>query len=138
MRCTLRLAGGRGYLEEGGVEPYPVIGIRIYRRELERVVATDALVDTGFDGALVLSRPLGEYISRRVEPDGLEELDAAGIGIPCDVYVVEVGIGGRWFRVRGHLPRAGDFGTLVGRVLLNRLNICLRGPGRKLYLAEPE
>lgn len=136
MRCGLRLAEGFEYLKERGVEPYPVIMVQIYRRELGEAVSTEALVDTGFDGALILSRPLGCYISGRVKPDGFEELDAAGIGIPCDVYVLNVHIGGRWFRVKSHLPRAGDLGTIVGRILLNRLYLCFRGPEYRLHIAE--
>ncbi|MEM1570292.1 MAG: hypothetical protein QXL27_04520 [Candidatus Bathyarchaeia archaeon] len=114
-----------------------MIPIYLYRRELEKVISVDALVDTGFDGALILSRPLGYYISKHVEPEGFEELDAAGIGIPCDVYVLNVQIGKRWFKVKSHLPRAGDLGTIVGRILLNRIHLCLRGPESMLYLAKP-
>jgi len=136
VKCTLELADEYEYLKEDYVEPYPVVSIRLHRRELKGVIAVNALVDTGFDGALILSRSLGDYISRYVEPDGFEELDAAWIGIPCDVYVVNVQIDGRWFRVKSYLPRAGDLGTIVGRILLNKVYICLRGPERKLYFAK--
>lgn len=72
-----------------------------------------------------------------MEPDGTAELDAAGLGIPCDIYVVEVFLAHRWFKVEAHAPQFVDLGTVVGRRILNRVILCLRGKETKLYLAEP-
>ena len=136
MKCHLELVEKSAYCREAGVEPYPVIKIEIYRRGLEKTVRTEALVDTGFDGALVLSRSLGSFIAEFVEPDGSEELDAAGLGIPCDVYVVDVFVARKCFRVKAHAPQFVDLGTIIGRRVLNRIDLCLRGKEGKLYLAE--
>ncbi len=136
MRCELQILEKFNYYIEKGFEPYPVLPIKIFRRELVKVVDTAALVDTGFDGALIASRALGDYIYSKVERmDGAEEIDAAGIGIPCDFCIVDLQVGGKWFRVKMHVPRAGDLGTILGRVVLNRLNICLRGLKSELCLA---
>ena len=135
MKCNLELFEGRVYSREAGVEPYPAIKIEIYRGGLEKTIRTEALVDTGFDGALILSRSLGNFIAEFVKPDGSEELDAAGLGIPCDVYVVDVFVARRCFRVRAHAPQVVDLGTIIGRRILNRIDLCLRGREGKLYLA---
>jgi hypothetical protein len=85
LKCSLSVEEGARYLAELGVEPYPVLPIKVFREELGKTISTDTLLDTGFDGALVLSRSLSDFILDRVtKADGYEELDAAGIGIPCD------------------------------------------------------
>ncbi|MHA1722846.1 MAG: hypothetical protein ACTSXW_07205 [Candidatus Baldrarchaeia archaeon] len=138
MKCKLELFEEHKYLEEFGVEPYPVVQVKIYRSELKYAINTQALVDTGFDEALILSRPLGDFITNYVEkPDGFEELDAAGLGIPCDTYILDIFIANRWFRVKAHLPQIGNLGTIIGRKILNKLYLCLRGKENKLYLAKP-
>ena len=50
MKCALKVEEEAKYLVEPGVEPYPILPIRIFREELEKTVSTDALMDTGFDG----------------------------------------------------------------------------------------
>lgn len=124
------------YRKAGPLEPYPVLRLKVSRSGLERPFRIEALVDTGFDGALIISRRVGMLLKERQEnPDGLEEIDAGGIGIPCDLYHLEIFLGGRWFRVKAHLPQAGDFGNIVGRILLNRIRLCLRGPELFLNVA---
>jgi len=137
LKCALKIEEEARYLVEPGVEPYPVLPIKIFMEELKKIISTDALMDTGFDGAIVLSRSLGDFIlDRVVRVEGFEELDAAGISIPCDTCILHVYVGGRWFKVRAHIPRMGDLGTILGRRVLNRLILCLRGPQRRVFLAK--
>ena len=111
--------------------------IKIYRDEFKYAINTQALVDTSFDETLILSRPLGDFITNYVEkPDGFEEIDAAGLGIPCDTYILDVFITNKWFRVKAYLPQIGNLGTIIGRKILNKLYLCLRGKENKLYLAK--
>jgi len=139
LKCALSVEEEDKYLVEPGVEPYPILPIRIFREKLGKMILTDALMDTGFDGALVLSRSLSDFIlDRVVKVDGFEEIDAAGIGIPCDTCILQVSVGGRWFKVQAHMPRMGDLGTILGRRVLNRLTICLRGSQGRVFLAKPE
>lgn len=135
--CELGPAESFSYSTSEPYEPYPIVKVKMFRRELERPLRVEAYVDTGFDGALILSRAVGEIVRERCrEADGFEEIDAAGIGIPCDVYELDVSIRDGWFHVRAHLPQAGDLGNILGRILLNRCLLCFRGSDRKLYLAN--
>ncbi|MFQ6077431.1 MAG: hypothetical protein ACE5Z5_15100 [Candidatus Bathyarchaeia archaeon] len=137
MKCALKVEEEAKYLVEPGVEPYPILPIRIFREELKKTISTDTLMDTGFDGAIILSRSLCDFIlDRGVKADGFEELDAAGIGIPCDTCILHVYVGGRWFKAKAHMPRMGDLGTILGRRILNRLTLCLRGPRGRVFLAK--
>jgi len=137
LKCALKVEEEAKYLVEPGVEPYPILPIRIFREELEKTVSTDALMDTGFDGAIVLSRSLSDFIlDRVVKAEGFEELDAAGIGIPCDTCILQIYVGGGWFKVRAHLPRMGDLGTILGRRVLNKLTLSLRGSQGRILLAK--
>ena len=137
QRCRLFLTEEHHYGKEVNVEPYPKILVGFHRPELEGVLRVEALLDTGFDGALILSRTLCNFLSERVSrPDGFEELDAAGIGIPCNLYEANIQLAKRWFRVRAHAPQLGDLGTILGRVLMNRVTFCLRGASSKLHLCR--
>ena len=137
MRCTLDISESYGYHKEAGYEPFPALPIVIHREELRGSVRVKALLDTGFDGALIISRSLGAFIREAVKAsDGLEELDAAGIAIPCDVYHINVRVKGKWFRVKALLPQLGDLGTIMGRRIINRLCVCLRGYEERLFLAS--
>ena len=85
----------------------------------------------------MLSRSLSDFIlDRVVKAEGFEELDAAGIGIPCDTSILQIYVGGGWFKVRAHLPRMGDLGTILGRRVLNKLTLCLRGSQGRILLAK--
>jgi len=134
QRCRLSLIEEYRYGKEPGTEPYPKITLGFHRPELDGVVRIEALLDTGFDGALILSRALCNYVSEKaIRPDGSEELDAAGIGIPCNLYEANIQLAERWFRVKAHAPQLGDLGTILGRVLINRITFCLRGASSKLH-----
>lgn len=125
------------YHAEAGFEPFPVLPIVIHREEFRSPLRVETLLDTGFDEALILSQTLGSFVRSVVEtPDGYEELDAAGIAIPCDVYHLNVRVGTQWYRVKAYLPQLGDLGTILGRRLINRLYLCLRGHDGRLCLAS--
>ena len=135
QRCRLFLIEEHRYGKEPSIEPYPKIPLGFHRPELDGVVRVEALLDTGFDGALILSRALCNYVSEKaIRPDGSEELDAAGIGIPCNFYEANIQLAERWFRVKAHAPQLGDLGTILGRVLINRITFCLRGASSKLHI----
>jgi len=137
QRCRLFLMEGSRYGMEPNVEPYPKIQLGFHRPELDGVVRVEALLDTGFDGALILSRVLCKFLSEKaIRRDGFEELDAAGIGIPCDFYEANIQLAERWFRVKAHAPQLGDLGTILGRVLINRITFCLRGASSKLHVCR--
>lgn len=137
QRCRLFLVEEHRYGKELNMEPYPKIPLGFNRPELDGIVRVEALLDTGFDGALILSRALCNFLSERVvRPDGFEELDAAGIGVPCNLYEANIQLAGRWFRVRAHAPQLGDLGTILGRVLINRTTFCLRGTSSKLHVCK--
>jgi len=134
LKCALKVEEEAKYLVEFGVEPYPILPIRIFREELEKTISTATLTDTRLDGAIVLSRSLSDFIlDRAVKAEGFEELDAAGIGIPCDTCILHLYVGGRCFKVRARMPRMGDLGTILGRRVLNRLTLCLRDRQGRIF-----
>lgn len=115
MKCALNLSESHRYSRTRAVEQYPVLELKIHRREFQGPILVEALLDTGFDDALILSRALGSVLRERVRvADGYAEIDVAGIGIPCDIYHLDASLAGRWFRVNSYLPHMGDLGTIVG------------------------
>ena len=127
-KCELNVISEHAYYpSEGG--PIPVLPVKVFRKEIGRVIRVYALVDTGFSGCLIISHTLGDYLKRGIKaPDGTDTLFAAGgFGIPCEVYHLNVAVADSWFKIKAHLPRIADLGNILGRRILGRTNLCLRG-----------
>lgn len=120
---------------EGALEA-PVLPILIFRKGMKSSVKTLAMVDTGLDEGLLLSRDVRDVIF--VEggpPETHEPLWAGVVEIPCEVYLVSAKLVDKWVSVKAYAPIFGGYETLIGRLLLNAVNLCLRGSARKVCVA---
>ena len=62
-RCDMALVGQHGFEEIDGAPHVPALPILIFRAGLKRSVRTLAILDTGFDMGLLLSRKPGTWSS---------------------------------------------------------------------------
>lgn len=134
--CQLRIRDEYDYgqLENSGKSP--VLQVLIFRKGMRGSAKTLAIVDTGFDAGLLISRDVRDMIfTESGPPNTHESLSAGFVEIPCEVYSISLGVLDRWFSVRAYAPVYDGFETLVGRAVLNRLNLCLRGPAAKTCIA---
>lgn len=135
-RCDLSVVNKFDYAQvEGGLEA-PALPIVVFRKGMKRSAKTLAIIDTGLDEGLLVSRDLRDVIF--VEggpPDTHESLWGGVIEIPCEVYLVSVKVVDKWVDVKAYAPIYDGYETLIGRLLLNAVNICLRGPTRTVCIA---
>lgn len=134
--CHLMIKDEHPYEQIDDASKCPVLTTLIFRKGMERSVKTLAIVDTGFDGGLLVSRDVRDVIfAESGPPDTHESLSAGLVEIPCEAYTVSLRVLDRWFSVKAYAPIYNGFETLVGRLVLNRLNLCLRGPLAKACIA---
>ena len=134
--CRLRIRDEYDYGQLENSEKSPVLQVLIFRKGMKGSVKTLAIVDTGFDDALLVSKDVRDIIfTESGPPNTHESLSAGFVEIPCEVYSVSLGVLDKWFSVRAYAPIYDGFETLIGRAVLNRLNLCLRGFAAKTCIA---
>lgn len=134
--CRLAIRDEYDYGQIEDETKSPTLPALIFRKGMRNSVKTLAIVDTGFDEGLLISREVRDTIfAESGSPDTHESLSAGPIEIPCEVYNVSLRISDKWFSVRAYAPIYDGFETLIGRLVLNRLNLCLRGSAAKAYIA---
>lgn len=134
--CQLAIRHEYDYGQIENAIESPILQALIFRKGMRDSIKTLAIVDTGFDEGLLISREIRDMIfAESGPPDTHESLSAGPIEIPCEVYNISLRISDKWFIVRAYAPIYDGFETLIGRLVLNRLNLCLRGPAAKVYIA---
>jgi len=91
-RCNLALAGQDGFEEIDAAPHVPALPILIFRDGLRRSIRTLAIIDTGFDMGLLLSREARDMLMIAGGPDRHESLRAGAVEIPCEVFKLRVKI----------------------------------------------
>lgn len=134
--CDLTLVSEFDYVGiEGGLGA-PALPILIFRKGMKSSAKTLALVDTGLDEGLLVSRDVRDIVfAESGPPDTHESLWAGVVEVPCEVYLVSVKVLDKWVGVKSYAPIYDGYETLIGRLLLNTLNLCLRGSMKCLYIA---
>lgn len=135
-RCHLSIVNKFDYVQVEGALVSPALPLLIFRKGMKSSAKTLALVDTGLDEGLLVSKEVRDIIF--VEggpPDTHESLWAGAVEIPCEVYNVSVKILERWLKVKAYAPIYNGYETLIGRLLLNTINLCLRGPTKTACIA---
>lgn len=136
-RCDLNLWREFDYASVEGVLEAPVLPVLIFRKGMKRSVKTLAIVDTGLDEGLLISKDVRDVIFAEGGPsDTHESLWAGVVEIPCEVYLVSAKVVDKWMRVRAYAPIFNGYETLIGRQLLNSMNLCLRGLTKKACIAS--
>jgi len=135
-RCDLLIVDEFEYVQvEGGTEA-PALPVLIFRRGMARSAKTLALVDTGLDEGLLLSKEVRDIIfAESGPPDTHESLWAGVVEIPCEVYFVSVRLLKNWMRAKAYAPIYNGYESLIGRAMLNTTNICLRGQTKTTFIA---
>lgn len=138
-KCGLTETESIEYVASDGAPETPVLEVTLTRPDMEKSIQTKALTDTGFDEAIQISREVRDELVRSgIKPDEHDSLDAGAYKIPCEVYLLQVKVANRWFRVRGYHANLGEYETLIGRRITNQLTVCLRGTEKKTVIAKRE
>jgi len=103
---------------------------------MKRSIVTEAIIDTGYERGLLLSKEVSDLLFVIGDPERQDSLGSGYIEIPCDIFLVRVKIFNRWIPVEGFAPKDEGFETIIGTELLNLVNICIRGPEKKTYIAD--
>lgn len=123
----------------------PVMTLLIIRHDLRKAAIVEALVDTGFDGALYSNFELAEFLLN-LKPVSRRQMEAPGHLIKGEVFELPV------FLISGESDRGIGLGlneifvpisapdltedVVIGRSILNKLKIILNGPCAKLTVEK--
>lgn len=136
MQCDLEITKKYSFKEiEDGIL-VPVITLQIYRNGMKRSIITDAIIDTGYEKGLLLSKEVRDLLFVVGDPEREDSLGSGYIEIPCDVFLIRVKAFDRWLVTEGFAPKDEGFETIIGTELLSLVNICIRGPEKKTYIAD--
>lgn len=136
MQCDLEIT--REYLfkeiEDGIL--VPTLSLQIHREGMKRSIITDAIIDTGYEKGLLLSKEVRDLLFLIGDPEREDLLGSGYIEIPCEVFFIQVKVFDRWLGTEGFAPKDEGFETIIGSELLNLVNICIRGPAKVTYLTD--
>lgn len=135
VRCDLNITNEYVFKEiESGIM-IPTISLQIHREGMNRSIVTDAIIDTGYERGLLLSKDVRDLLFVIGDPERQDSLGSGNIEIPCDVFLVRVKIFDRWILTEGFAPKDEGFETIIGTELLKLVNVCIRGSENKIYIA---
>lgn len=135
-RCDLKIVDEYVFKEiESGIM-IPAISLKIHREGMNRSIVTDAIIDTGYEKGLLLSKDIRDLLFVIGDPERQDSLGSGNIEIPCEVFLVRVKIFDRWLLTEGLAPKDEGFETIIGTELLKLVNVCIRGPENKTYIAD--
>jgi len=136
VACDLSVVGVFEFAKTEDGRDVPALPVSIFRRSLGRSVRTLAIVDTGFDLGLLVSREVRDRLLLGGPPEAHTSLRSGALDVPCEVFRVSVKVIDRWFDVEGFSPIFPGYETLLGMGVLQDLNLCLRGTSRRVCLAQ--
>ncbi len=136
MQCNLKIINEYPFREIESEILIPAISLKIHRKGMKRSIVTDAIIDTGYEKGLLLSKEVRDLLFVIGDPERQDSLGSGNIEIPCDVFLVRVKIFNRWLLLEGFAPKDEGFETIIGTELLKLVNICIRGPERKTYITD--
>lgn len=136
VSCDLKIINEYNFKEiESGIL-LPIINLKIHREGMNRSIVTDAIIDTGYERGLLLSKDIRDLLFVLGDPDRQDSLGSGNIEIPCEVFLIRIKIFGRWLLTEGFAPIDEGFETIIGTELLKLVNVCIRGPENKTYIAD--
>ena len=135
VRCDLEVMAKFPYGETEQGQLAPVLPVLIHREGMERSISTEVLVDSGYDGGLVLSPEIRDILFAFGDSDREDSLGAGDIEIPCDAFLLEVKILDEWYNLEGFAPKEEGYETILGREVLNNFVACLRGPQKETIIS---
>lgn len=113
----------------------PVLPILIHREGMRRSINTNALIDTGYEKGLLLSGEVRDILFVVGDPYREESLGAGNIEIPCEIFLLDVKILDNWYKLEGYAPMDEGFETIIGREVLDIMNVCIRGSMKEIAIS---
>jgi len=136
MQCDLKITKEYLFKEiETGIL-VPTISLQIHREGMKRSIVTDAIIDTGYEKGLLVSKEVSDLLFLIGDPEREDSLGSGYIEIPCNVFFLRIKVFNHWLLTEGFAPKDEGFETIIGTELLNLVNICIRGPEKKTYIAD--
>ncbi|MFW9906797.1 MAG: hypothetical protein ACFFFH_21005 [Candidatus Thorarchaeota archaeon] len=136
VKCDLKIVNEYVFKElESGIM-IPSISLKIHRKGMHRSIVTDAIIDTGYEKGLLLSKDIRDLLFVIGDPERQDSLSSGNIEIPCEIFIVHVKIFDQWLLTEGFAPKDEGFETIIGTELLKLANVCIRGPEKKTYIAD--
>lgn len=136
MQCDLKITKQYLFKELEDDILVPTISLQIHRDGMKRSIVTDAIIDTGYEKGLLLSKEVRDLLFIIGDPEREDSLGSGYIEIPCDVFLIRAKFFDQWFVTEGFAPKDEGFETIIGTELLNLVNICIRGPEKTTYIAD--
>ena len=129
--------------EEGGILPdgskvpkIPILKMMLVRRGINKFIAGDALVDTGFDYSFYSNLEVSNFLEG-LKPIDVVRLKSVKEQIECEIYEIEAFLTSEDFKPTKKLgkikvyvptdPESLSDAALVGREILNSLTLKLNG-----------
>lgn len=133
-KCNLNLTKSIPFLEVDGEISAPIISLTIGAKGMKKLIKVNAIIDTGSDYPLLISKSVRERIKNFIEPIG-EDYIIYGEDILCDVYEIYLKID-KWYIVKAYFPKDKISEDIVGMPLISKFNVCIRGKNKECFLAE--
>ncbi len=135
MKCDRELANKTVYCPLDSAPPMPCLDIVLHNPKNKVSVADAAEIDTGFDYSVLLTDELVELLDISFGDSQKIVMPDENV-ITCGVAEVSVKIGEKWFNTKAYYSKALlVVNPILGRGILNELNLCLRGKDEELFVA---
>ncbi|MFQ5887796.1 MAG: hypothetical protein ACE5HY_03775 [Candidatus Hydrothermarchaeales archaeon] len=136
MECDKELIHKFNYRSLDDVPSMPCLDIVLYNPKNKISVADTAEIDTGLDYSVLLTGELIELLKLSFE--GSEKIVVPdGSVITCRVTEVSIKIGDKWFETKAYYSeKLLTENPILGRGILNKLNLCLRGEDEESFITS--
>ncbi len=134
MKCGRELNRKITYCSLDDAPPIPCIDIVLHNPRARISVADTAEIDTGFDYGVLLTEELVRLL--KISFDGSERIIMPDRSVvACGITDISVKIEGKWFKTKAcYSEDILTINPILGREVLNRLSICLRGDEAVLFV----
>ncbi len=134
MKCGRELKHKTPYFSLDGVPPIPCLEVILHNPQNKVSAADTAEVDTGFDYGVLLTREIVDLLELSFKNSEKIIMPDKNI-VTCGVAEISIKIGEKWFKTKAHYSEdIIAVNPILGRDILNKLNICLRGEEGELFI----
>ena len=136
MKCNSELINKSTYYPLDDAPPIPCLDIVLHNPPSKISVKDTAEIDTGFDYSILLTSELVELL--KISFDDSENVITPDRNIiSCGVADISIKIGEKWLETQAHYSKdILAINPILGRGILNNLNLCFRGKEKELYIAS--
>lgn len=136
MECDQRLIYKSKYRFIDNAPPMPCLDITVHNPQSKISVADTAEIDTGLDYSLLLTDELADLLKLSFKGSEKIVLPDSSI-INCGIAEVSIKIEDEWLDAKAYYSeKLLTLNPILGRGVLNKLNICLRGEKQELFITS--